>query len=282
MKNTGIVFRFSAPAACLMAAVMLATGTCAAADLNGFLRDKGKWDVALSYTSESYSQFWLGTTKVDVPNNGDVDTGSYSLWFAYGLTDRWTLTGDIPYVDAESDGFDMEQSALQDLTMLGEYRFATIGSSTRNDFIGAVGFRTHASNYDPNLPVDVGDGTSDALFRFVYQLQIRSFYFSQQVGYDLRNEDAPNGFPLYTEVGFWHGPVTYIATFSMLKAHGGTDIGDPGFTFPSNQEEYQKLGAKIFGRVTPHFGLSGAYFTTLDGRNTGDSSGYSVGLVYTY
>ena len=268
------------PVALTSALLLLFSIPAAAADLNGFLREKGHGDVALSYTSENYDQFWLGTTKVDVPNGGDVDTTSLSLWFAYGLTDNLTLVGDLPYVKSKSDGFDMEQSALQDLTVLGEYRFASIGSTTRSDFLGAGGFRTHASNYEPNLPVDVGDGTSDILFRFVYHLEAGAFYFSQQIGYDLRNEDAPDGFPLLTEAGYTWGPVTLTAGFSVLKARGGTDIGDPGFTFPSNKEEYRRLGGRVYGRITDRFGVSGSYYQTLGGRNTGDSSGFSLGANY--
>ncbi|MCI0567200.1 MAG: hypothetical protein L0Z52_03295 [Acidobacteria bacterium] len=282
MKNLGILLRLAIFTIWFLALAVLASGVSLAADLNGFLREKGKGDVALSYTSESYDTFWAGTTEVDVPNGGDVDTESLSLWFAYGLSDRWTLTGDIPYVDAESDGFDMEQSALQDLTLLGEYRIATVGTKSRNDFIGVAGFRTHASNYDPNLPVDVGDGTTDALFRFVYQLTLRYFYFAQQIGFDWRNEDAPNGFPLYTETGYLGRRLTWTVNYWMLKAHGGTDIGNPGFTFPSNQEEYQRIGSKIYVRLTKQFGLAGVYYTTIDGRNTGNSSGFSAGIDFSF
>src|SRR5262245_7176112 len=110
LKNSGLL-RFSFLTAWFVGLTALGYGPFMAADLNGFLREKGKGDVALAYTSESYDTFWAGTMEVDVPNDGEVNTASYSLWFAYGLSDRWTLTGDIPYVDAESDGFDMEQSA---------------------------------------------------------------------------------------------------------------------------------------------------------------------------
>jgi hypothetical protein len=108
-------------------------------------------------------------------------------------------------------------------------------------------------------------------------LQSGNFYFSQQVGYDLRSDDAPDGIPLYTELGVTAGPVTYSALYQQLIADGGTDIGDPGFTFPSNQDEYQRFGVKLYGRVSDRFGLSGLYFTTLDGRNSGDTSGFSIG-----
>ena len=37
-------------------------------------------------------------------------------------------------------------------------------------------------------------------------------------------------------------------------ADGGTDIGDPGFTFPSNKDETERVGAKVFARLTESIG----------------------------
>jgi hypothetical protein len=268
----------------VMAAVItgaaLDLGSAWSADLNGFMRQKGKGDVALSYTAEHYDRFWAGTTEVHVDDAGlgRIRTRSLSIWLAYGFTDRFTLVADLPYVRAESATAPFEEKDLQDLTVLGLYRFGSKGGRWRSDFIGAAGVRTRVSDYEANSPVDVGDGTTDALFRFVYQLTGPRFYVSQQIGFDRRNEDAPDGWPLYTETGWLAGPVTVSGFYSRLEARGGTDIGMSGFTFPSNQEEYRRVGAKVYGRVGKGIGLSAMYFTTLGGRNTGDTRGLSGGV----
>ncbi len=250
-----------------------------ASDLNGFVRPKGHVDLAPSVTFESYDEFWVGETKVSDPGVGQVDTTSVTLWLAYGLTDDLTLVVNVPWVDADSDGLgEFHESDLQDLSVLGKYRFATFGSSVRSQLVGAFGLRTPMSHYEANQPVDVGDGTTDWLARFVYQLEVGSFYASQQVGYDLRGDDAPNNVPLYTELGYTLGRTTFNLGFAKLLAAGGTDIGDPGFTFPSNEEEYERAGAKVYFRASDTIGIAVAGFTTLDGRNTGDSTGYSVGV----
>jgi hypothetical protein len=228
-----------------LAAVAALGSPLSAQDTNGFLRDKGAGDVALSYTSESYDQFWAGETKVSAPPLGEVTTESWSLWTAYGLTDDLTLVVQLPYVDAEGDGTaGLSESDLQDAAVLGLYRLADWGGRTRSQLIGGLGISTPASSYEPDLPVSVGDGTTDGLFRLVYLLQHGNLYFSQQVGFDLRSDDAPNDFPFYTELGYTIGQTTLTGFFAMLLADGGTDIGDPGFTFPSNQEEYQRIGAR--------------------------------------
>ena len=248
-----------------------------AIDINGFLPGQGKGDVALSYTSEGYDEFWVGETKVSDPGVGKVDIKSISLWLQWGLTDNLAIVANLPHVDASSDGLGgFEDSGIQDLSALLKYRFLASGP---HSLVAAAGVRTAAQDYEANLPVDLGDNTTDALLRLVYQYQNPTFYISQQVGYDVRGEDAPDGFPLYTELGVTAGRATFGGYYSRLIADGGTDIGDPGFTFPSNQEEYSKAGLKVFGLINERVGLSAIYFFTLDGRNTGDSDGFSVGAV---
>lgn len=254
-------------------------------DINGFLPAAGEGDVAVSYTAEGYDHFWVGETKVSDPGVGEVEINSLSVWFDYGFTDRIALVANLPHVDADSDGLGgFEDSGLQDLSALVKVRLLSSGGggTARQSLVGAVGVRTPASDYEANLPVDLGDGSTDALLRLVYQVEAGAFYFSQQVGYDIRGEDAPDGYPLYTEIGYTFGRVTVNGFLSVLVADDGTDIGDPGFTFPSNREEYQRLGAKVYARLTDRVGLSVAGFDTLDGRNTGETSGLSAGLNFRF
>jgi len=264
--------------ACAFAAIALSAAAPAAAlDLNGFLPAAGSGDVALSLTNEGYDEFWVGTTKVSDPGVGEVEIRSLSLWGRWGFTDRFAVVANLPYVDADSDGLGgFSDSGIQDLTALGLFRFWEGGP---HSLLGAAGIRADVGDYEANLPVDLGDGTTDGLFRVVYQFNNGPFYVSQQVGYDLRGGDAPDGFPLYTEAGYTFGRATVSGFYQHYEADGGTDIGDPGFTFPSNREEYQRVGAKVYARATPRVGFSAAGFTTLDGRNTGETSGFSVGIV---
>ena len=268
---------------CVAVIAGLALGPTMAAglDMNGFLPAKGEGTVALSYTAEGYDEFWVGDVKVSDPGVGEVDTDSLALWMRYGLTDRLALVANFPYVDTTSDGLGgFEDSGLQDLSALLLFRALEGGGRARHRLVLAGGVRAPLSDYEANLPVDLGDGTTDALFRAVYQLENGGFYFSQQVGYDLRGDDAPDGFPLYTEVGFSWARVTVNGFYLNYVADGGTDIGDPGFTFPSNQDETERLGAKVFARLTDQLGAQVTAFQTLDGRNSGDISGVSAGFTF--
>lgn len=249
-----------------------------AMDINGFLPSRGHGDLAVSYTSEGYDEFWVGETKVSDPGVGEVEIDSISVWTQWGLLDDLAIVANLPYIDASSDGLGgFEDSGLQDLSVLLKYRFLSSGP---HSLVGGAGVRTAVQDYEANLPVDLGDNTTDVMLRLVYQFHNQNFYISQQVGYDFRSDEAPDDVPLYTEIGFTTGRVTWGGYYSQLIANDGTDIGDPGFTFPSNQEEYSKAGAKLYARLTDRFGLSATYFATLDGRNTGDSDGFSLGAVF--
>jgi hypothetical protein len=147
--------------------------------------------------------------------------------------------------------------------------------------VGA-GLSTPLSDYAADLPVSVGDGTTDFLVRAAYLYQWGPNYFSQAIGYDVRGEDAPDGIPLVSTLARSFGRATGSVSYQRYFADGGTDIGDPGFTFPSNQEELERLSVKVYARINDAVGLSVAAYTTLDGRNTGDSSGLSLGLVWSY
>lgn len=260
---------------------LAASAPALALELNGWLPAAGQGDVALSYTAESWDEFWVGEMEVTEPALGTVDIESTTLWGRFGLSDDAALIFNLPYVSADGDGpAPFEGSDLQDATAMLLFRFASIeGDVVRHRFLAGAGVRTPASNYEANQPIDIGDGTTDVLTRFVYQVERGNFYGSQQIGYDLRSLDAPDNWSLYTELGLTTGRLTWIGYYHQVLATGGTDIGDPGFTFPSNEEEFQRAGLRVFTRLTDRFGLSLAGFTTLDGRNTAKSEGYSGGLV---
>ncbi|MDY7094613.1 MAG: hypothetical protein SX243_16705 [Acidobacteriota bacterium] len=268
-------------ALCLIVGLAPATS---ALDLNGFLPAPGEGTVALSYTTESYDEFWRGETKVSNPNVGEVSTDSFSLWATWGLAENLALVGTAAYVDVDSDGLaGFEDNGFQDISALLEYRFASFSQgSARHDFLVAGGIRTPLSSYEGNAPISLGDASTDVLIRLVYHGEVGGLYFSQQLGYDLRGDDVPDGFPLFTEVGYSFGRVTVNGFYSRYLSDDGTDIGEAGFTFPSNEEESERLGAKIYARVTPDLGLFVQGFTTLDGRNTGDASGVSVGGAFSF
>lgn len=272
-----------APAApFVLLAASLLTPAASALDLNGFLPAAGEGAAALSYSAESYDEFWRGDAKVPTPPPlGEVETTTASLWLRWGFTDRLAVVANVPYVEVEGDGtMGFEDDGVGDVEALLLFSALDRSSGTaRHRLIAGVGGRTPASNYVADAPVSLGDGSTDLLVRVVYQLELASFYLSQQAGFDSRGDDVPDTFPLYTEAGYTWGRLTGSLFYSRLLADGGTDIGDPGFTFPSNEEEYSRAGGKVYVRFGERVGVAASAFTTLDGRNTGDATGGALGFI---
>lgn len=255
-----------------------------AADLTGFLPPAGEGAVAFGYTDESYDEFWVGKARVSEPALGEISTRSATLWLSWGFSDRLALIADVAYVESSAAGpAGLEDSGPQDASLLFARRLWRRGQGRiEHSLVAAAGLRTAVEAYEENAPVARGDQTTDGLARLVYLLRAGRFYWSQQVGFDLRGGEAPDAFPLYTEIGWSAGRFTWIAGFSFLFADGGTNIGEPGFTFPSNREEFARLSAKVVGDVTARWSLFAGAFNTLDGRNSGDSSGLSLGAIHRF
>jgi len=254
-----------------------------ASDVNGFLSPEGKGAVAVGFTHEGYDEFWAGTSKVADPGLGRVTTNSVTLYNQFGINDSVSLVLNLPHVSTSGDGqAGFAESGLQDITGLLKVRLARFGSGVRGSVVVAGGIRTIASNYEANKPVSIGDGTADGLLRLVCLLQAGRFYWSQQLGFDVRGGEAPNGLPIYTELGYGFGRATVTLLYRGYFADGGTDIGEPGFTFPSNKDETQRVGAKLYVRGSGNWGAVFEGFTTLSGRNSGDATGIGAGLVVSY
>ena len=119
--------------------VSLADGEVIASSTRAYHQTSYFSHVGICYTSEWYDEFWMGETRVSDPGVGKVRTRSLSAWVAYGLTDRLTVIGSIPFVDADSDGAGgFGDSGLQDLTFLGAYRIVEGGEGARHSLVGAA------------------------------------------------------------------------------------------------------------------------------------------------
>jgi hypothetical protein len=130
--------------------------------------------------------------------------------------------------------------------------------------------------------VAIGDATHDALFRVIYQIEagwLDGTYLSGELGYDLRDEDAPDGTSLYGELGVTYRKASAAIAAVRTWADGGFDLDQPGFTFQGLGGEMFRVGGKLYYRISPTLGIVGSGFTTLDGRNVGEATGTSVGLV---
>jgi hypothetical protein len=257
--------------------------TAAAQGETGFLRGKGKVDAIAYYNFDTYDEFWLGSNSIDNDDAGfgDIDRISYGLYTAVGITDDVDLTANVPYVIARADSVFPREADFQDLTVRGKWRvWGTSGGGNEFSLLPSPGIKIPLSNYEDNAVTAIGDGQTDYQFRAILHYHHDSGAFaSVDTGYDVRAGRPRDEFPLHVTVGMTFGPVTIAPFYTHVDSLGGPDIGDPGFTFPEVEEDYDRVGVGAYVRFADSLGLTANLRTTVDGRNTGDVDAVSVGLV---
>ncbi len=78
----------------------------------GFLRGKGNLDFVLSYSLDTYDEFWIGDDKISDAPFGRVDRNAINGYLAYGLTDDIDITASMSWVYVETDDVFDDNDAL--------------------------------------------------------------------------------------------------------------------------------------------------------------------------
>jgi len=250
----------------------------------GFLRGKGNTDIVLATTLDTYDEFWVGTDRVAMAGVGEVDRMTYTLYSAYGATDDIDVILGASYVEAEADGAGNfpDESDLQDALLAAKWRVYehALESGTRFSVALLPGVKLPLSDYEENNVTAIGDGQVDVRARFVSQVHFANGAFiALETGYDRRNGAPDDEFPIHLTLGATVLEGLTLSPFlSRVDSLGGSDIGDPR-GFPYNEEDFTRVGLSAYYRLSQRFGLTGSWRTTIDGRNTGDVDGFSLGVV---
>ena len=257
---------------------------------NGFLRGTGKTDVALTYSMDTYREFWVGQHKVEDPKVGRITRQSLNLWGAYGIDPRTDVVVSASYVEASSDGNPLlpgpsndTEKQLQDATIglkyrLNEWQIGPGGLSL--SFAPAV--KIPMTHYENDALTAIGDGQIDYRGRIIAHYRFDNGAFaSVETGFDYRTERPANEMPLNVTIGatfFDH--VTIAPFYTWTNSFHGIDIGQGDF--PATEEDVERVGVSVFLRLDQTFGLTGGWKTTIDGKNTGDLDGWWAGIVLSF
>lgn len=268
----------------LVACVAFA-GDARAQGETGFLRGPGKTDIALSYVSETYDEFWVGSMRVEDPGVGEVTRESLSLWAAHGLAEDLDVVITASFVEAENDGtmpFDDERD-LQDGSLGLKWRFhqSRLGPGAFS-VLAAPSVKVPLSRYEDNAVTAIGDGQVDYRLRGILHYQLDCGVFaSAEVGYDFRTEGTPDEVPIHLTAGVTLFDVLTVSPFySVIDSRGNDDIMQ--VPFPEVAEDITRWGIGAYGRLTDSIGVTAGWKETIDGENTGDLTGWWLGLVYRF
>jgi len=281
--------------ACLMSSAAFSqTG------VSGFMKPAKEGVVSFSSSSESYDKVLLVPSEIDgVPVFNEVSINSYNLYGEYGLSDRFTISINIPYIQSEGEatsatlaenGFENKRDGLQDLSLNLKYlikEFNFSGSSL--SLMGNLGLETPLSSYEVDEGLQsilaIGNQSTRVNTVGIATFKLNNGVFATgQLGYSLRSEDVPDAILSQLKIGYAAEKFYGDVFIGAQKSTSGVDILGEGFQgfFPATEVSYTRIGVNLFAPIYKDFGASGGFSQIVDGRNIGTATGFYLGLNYSF
>jgi hypothetical protein len=268
--------------------------------VSGFMNGKGKGTVAFSYTAEQYDNVFLTPSDAKgVPVFNEVDIKSTSLYTSYGISDRFDMVLSLPYIKAEGQasevvlrelGYENTRSGIQDLSVFAKYNPLTLDfDGNKLQFVLGAGVSTPLGSYkvDEGLQsiIAIGNRSTRLTGLGIAHFQTAGgFFLSTQAGYSLRSDEVPNALLGEIKAGIALSKFYADVWYAGQVSDGGTDILADGFTgfFPATNVSFNRAGVNIYVPIGGGFGISAGASKYLNGRNIGESTGFSGSLVFSF
>lgn len=256
--------------------------------------------IAGMYGKSTWTQYWEGTLKRDNFNIGTHTTQMISLMPAIGVSNRVNVILNLPYVwTSTSAGNLMGQKGLQDLSAWVKFRAAQYEGLSVH---GVVGGSLPVSNYVPDfLPMSIGIGARTALGRvilnythpqtglyltmhgsLIWRSNIkvdRDAYQADGRIYNSHEVQVPNGSDAAVRIGVVRRAWQLEAFGERMANLSGDNIRRNDMPFPTNNMQATTVG--FYGKFQPKaIGVNARFGQVIDGLNMGQSTSYSVGLLY--
>jgi hypothetical protein len=265
--------------------------------------------VTVMYGHDAWDQYWEGSLKRTNGNIGTITTSSITSTVGYGVNSRLTLFASLPYVSTEaSQGVLHGMQGRQDFTFMAKYRVANplIAGRARLKLlaVGAAGIPT--SDYTPDfLPMSIGLHSKSLTARAAAHLQDRTGWFIDGFGERMWRANVTLDRSSYYTNGQWiesnevamPDVAVYRATFgwqreawcipvgiTAQRTLGGGDIRRQDMPFVSNRMNFTRVGAAVQYWLPRWRALSVRLEgnRALTGRNVGQSTTLSAGLLYVF
>lgn len=259
--------------------------------IDGFTLGKGNGIAALSYSWESYDEFYFGNEIMDAPApyGGKITTQGITFYGAYGLTDHLDVIVNLPYINAMGNGNDemVDQSVgnLQDLSLFLEWNPLEVEAGPGMlSFVGALGLSTPLSDYKADAVLSIGNQSTRLDGRLLMQYKAENGIFGNlQAGYSVRGNDVPNATLLGAKLGFATSKF-YVDLWSetQISDPDAPDIAPGEVPFYETRVNYTQIGVNVHYPITPALGVSAGYGKYVDGRNVGKADRVTGGLVYNF
>ena len=287
--------------------LLVITGAVSAqTDIDGLMMEKNAFCVGPMAGYSSWKNYWEGTLKRDNANLGTVSTTVFSIMGNYGLTNKLNILFGLPYIKTKASAGQLKgQKGLQDLALWIKWKGYSkkIGSGRLSLFL-IGGYSLPVSDYTADfLPLSIGLESKNLSFRGMADYQRGSWfatisgtyvrrsnikidrdaYYTTEMHYS--NEvEMPDMAAFNFRAGYRDKGLIAEATADNMTTLGGFDITRNNMPFPSNKMNATRIGFnfKYDMPFHPNLSLTGNAFTTIAGRNMGQSSGFNAGVFYVF
>jgi len=301
--------RFNMPLARLILMLVLTSASLRAqVPDDGLMMPRKTLSTGVMYMHDSWDQYWEGSLKRSNGNIGTVTTQSTTLAGHYGMTNRLTLVGELPYVWTHASQGPLQGfSGIQDVTLAVKYRmlataFTELGTLSAI-VVGAVGIP--ASNYSPDFqPLSIGLDSRRALGRFTLHFEShadwfidgttahtwrnnvnldRAAYFTNGQLFLTNQVEMPDVFDWKVSTGIRKKRFFIPVSISQQRTLGGSDIRRQDMPFVSNRMNFTKADASfMYGLTVPtDLAVQIGASRILSGRNVGQSTTITAGVFHT-
>lgn len=273
---------------------------------DGQMMGKGLFCGGLSYTTDSWKNYWEGTLKRDNLNLGTVSTQSVTAMGAFGLYKNINVMFMLPYVWTKATAGTLAgMRGVQDLMIGVKYRPIDLKSDFGRFNIMAVGaFSAPMSNYTADfLPLSIGleaktlQGRLIAHYRtkhgifataqagYIWRSNItidRTSYYTDGQQFNSNEVEMPHVTHFSARAGYMQERMILEAFLDNMNTLGGGDIRRNDMPFPSNRMNFSKVGVMATYRPQGYqnFGFTLSASTTLAGRNVGQSNNITASVLY--
>ncbi|MFD2570945.1 hypothetical protein ACFSUS_09895 [Spirosoma soli] len=256
--------------------------------------------IAGMYSHSSWNQYWEGSLKRENFNIGTLTTQSVGIMPAIGVSDRVNVILNLPYVwTSTSAGNLMGQKGLQDVSAWLKVKAVQVGGLSLH---AVVGGSVPVSNYVPDfLPLSIGLQARTAIGRLLvnYTHPKTGLYLTAHGSYNWRStikvdRDAyqaegrvyntnvvsvPNAYDAGIRLGVVRQKWQTEVWAERMAGLSGDDIRRNDMPFPTNNMQATSVG--WYGKVQPrNIGLNARIGYVIDGRNVGQNTSYTVGVLY--
>jgi hypothetical protein len=275
-------------------------------EIDAVMMEKGALCIGPMFGYSSWKNYWEGTLKRDNENLGTVSTTSYSVMGAYGITDKLNVLAGVPYIKTKASAGQLRGlDGLQDMSVWIKWKAISkmIGKG-RLSLFAIGGYSFPVSNYVADyLPLALGVRSKSLYMRgmadyrhapwfgtisgtYIQRSNIsidRDAYYTTEMHYT--NEvEMPDAMSFNARAGYRDKGLIAEAVLDNWTTLGGFDITRNNMPFPSNKMNATRVGFNFKYEMPfhPQLSLTGNAFTTIAGRNVGQSTSFNAGIFYVF